>query len=170
MGLDVRIDRRQALKEAAAALALIAGDALPTIAVAAGRPAAADAADVQRIATFLTGKADLADEFIRRAHAALVAEDPSFEQRLQALVAQVRGAGLGDVEQFKASPLARDTALMATAMALVSALYLGYVDGPDGGRLVSYEAALMWRPTLDASVIPTYAPAAPGWWAEPPEP
>jgi hypothetical protein len=180
MGQDQGIDRRTALKEAAAAaLALMAsgaqaipagaGSSAGTAGSAGTAAGAVGTADFRRIAAFITGKADLADEFVDRAHAALTAEDPSFEQRLQALIARVGGAGLTDVEQFKASPLARDNELMKTAMAIVSALYLGYVAGPDGGRCVSYEAALMWRPTADVLPIPSYAPAPPGWWAEPPK-
>ena len=162
-----RVDRRTFLVEAAVvASAFALGGALPAAAVM-DEPAM-PVEDLAKLAAFLTGKLDLSTELVVRAHQALVAEGASFDQRLATLNQRIKAAGPSDVEAFKTRSLANDPELMATAIAVISAFYTGRVGKTYRGHLVSYEEALMYRPTADVTVIPTYSHGAPGYWAKPP--
>lgn len=60
------------------------------------------------------------------------------------------------------------------ALSIIAAWYLGYAGAPktdateDNAQFVTYENALMFRPTVDATVIPSYARGRTNYWAEPP--
>lgn len=124
-------------------------------------------AALMKIASFLTGKSDLPIEMVKRAYDALVIEDPTFPSRLKALIEGIRTAELSDVEAFRTSPLAADADHMKTAVAVISALYTGRVGKGYRGHFVAYKEALMFRPTSDVTVIPTYADRSLGYWTEP---
>jgi hypothetical protein len=161
------LDRRTFLVETAVlAAGLVLIDAMPAP-EASEEPEIRDA-DLMKLVVFLTNKADLSAELVVRAHRALLAERPSFDQRLKALIQRIDAAGLHDVEEFRASSLAKESDLMMTSIAVISALYTGRVGNSYRGHLVSFEEALMYRPTADVTVIPTYARAAPGYWAKAP--
>ena len=161
------MDRRSFLVEPAlVAAGLVLEHALAAAPANAG--AAVAETDVTRLAAFLTAKNDLSAEFVSRAHGALLAEDATFDQRLMTLMQRLAAAGLPDVEAFRASTLAADPTLMATAIALIGALYTGRVGQGYRGHLVSYEEALMYRPTADVLSIPTYSRAVSGYWTETP--
>jgi fructose 5-dehydrogenase small subunit len=161
------LDRRAFLVETAAlATGLALFDPVPAAAVM-DEPAIRDA-DLMKLVVFLTNKTDLSTEIVIRAHRALIAEEPSFDRRLRSLIQRIDAAGLSDVEEFRTSPLARDSELMVTAIAVISALYTGRVGNSYRGHLVSFEEALMYRPTADVTVIPTYARAGPGYWVKAP--
>ena len=125
--------------------------------------------EVKEIAGFLTGKSDLSDDLVSRAYTALLAEYTGFDRRLNNLIAHIHMVGLSDVEAFKNSSLAADPELMGTATAVVGALYTGRVGAGYQGHFVAYKDALMYRPTADVSVIPTYAHWGPGYWLENPK-
>lgn len=125
--------------------------------------------DVVWVARFLTGKADISEDLVKRAYDALLAEYPGFDQKLKTLTERIRAAQLKDVEAFKTSPLASDKDLMTTAIAVISALYTGRVGKGYAGHFVAYKEALMYRPTADVTVIPTYANRPIGYWAEAPK-
>jgi hypothetical protein len=161
------LERRAFLVETAVlAAGLVLLDALPAMAVPG--ESAIPAPELRKLAAFLTNKADLSAELAVRAHQALLAEEPSFNRRLRSLIQRIDAAGLSGVEEFRSSLLAEDSELMVTAIALIRALYTGRVGNSYRGHLVSYEEALMYRPTVDVTVIPTYAHAAPGYWAKAP--
>ena len=58
---------------------------------------------------------------------------------------------------------------------IVSAWYLGYTGTPislraeDDTGFVTFTKALMYEPTMDATVRPTYARAGINYWVEPPD-
>ena len=120
-----------------------------------------------KIASFLTGKPDLADEFAKRAYDALVADLPDYPQRLRILMDKISAARLKDVDAFRVSPIGTDGDLMTTATALIGALYTGRVGNDYSGRFIAYREALMYRPTANETPIPTYAPMVLGYWAQP---
>jgi len=76
----------------------------------------------------------------------------------------ITNAALPDVTAFSASPLYGEATHRATALALLSAFYLGVVGSGDAGHLIGYEAALMFASTQDVTPIPSYAIAGPGAW------
>ncbi|WDS34960.1 sugar dehydrogenase complex small subunit [Pseudoxanthomonas sp.] len=124
---------------------------------------------VSRLLTGHTIDASLAD----RGWAAISARETDFAQRFSQLEAAITRAGLTDMQGWSGSAIAADPALKATALAIVSAWYLGVVGqvkdrAEDGPAFITYEGALMWRPTLDVTVIPTYARGRPGFWKDKP--
>ncbi len=159
------VDRRHFLRDAA----LVAGGLMFGGAQAAGTASTTvTEAEMAKLAVFLTGKADLSTELVRRARHALLAADAAFDRKLSNLIQRIHTAGLRDVEAFRTSVLAKDSELMSAAIAVISAFYTGRVGGTYRGHLVSYEEALMYRPTADVTVIPTYARGVPGYWIEAP--
>jgi hypothetical protein len=54
--------------------------------------------------------------------------------------------------------------LKATALAIISAWYLGVVVNEPGAEVFAYELALMYQPTRDVMTIPTYAISGPNGW------
>ncbi|GBQ11409.1 membrane bound FAD containing D-sorbitol dehydrogenase [Swaminathania salitolerans LMG 21291] len=130
--------------------------------------------DFLALSQLLTGHDDLDTSIALRVWEALLGKDPEFSGRYERLARAVVARRLRDHAAYRASDLPRDALLHGTAVAIVGAWYLGRV-GPmkprsetDTPAFITYEGALMWRPTIDATVIPTYARGGPGFWAEPP--
>ncbi|MHC1479811.1 sugar dehydrogenase complex small subunit [Frateuria aurantia] len=133
----------------------------------AGAPQAAPERFVE-ISQLLTGHS-INGALGERAWQALVQREKNFPQRFSQLQSAIDKAGLHDMQQWKTSSIASDAELKATALAIVSAWYLGVVGqvkdrSEDGPAFITYESALMWRPTWDVTVIPTYARGGPGYW------
>lgn len=136
-------------------------------------PASEPPAEFLAISRLLTGHANINPALAGPAWDALCRREQAFEARFTALSGAVSAAGLHDMTAWKASPVAADAALKATAVAIVSAWYLGRVgavktQSEDGPAFITYDGALMWRPTFDVTVIPTYARGGPGYWAAKP--
>lgn len=117
-----------------------------------------------KLARFLTGKSDLDGRIAALAHQGLMAADPAFSERSAALERAIKQADLADVDAFAASDLYADAALKATAIAVISAFYLGQVGEGRTATFVSFEKALMFQPTEGVIVIPTYALGGPNYW------
>jgi hypothetical protein len=121
----------------------------------------------------LTGRSSLDQEISGRALAALTAENPSFPAAAAELATAMKNAGLVDMRQFKTFA-ADHPDVAATAYKIISAWYLGHTGTPaaestvDDARFVSYAGALMYEPTIDVTVIPTYARGRTNYWFEPP--
>ncbi|MFG6138704.1 sugar dehydrogenase complex small subunit [Halomonas sp. THAF12] len=129
--------------------------------------------DFMSLSRLLTGHSDIADELADVAWAALCQRNEKFAERFAALSKAAARSGLERFEDYPDSSIALDPGLKATAVDIVSAWYLGRVGRVDGfsdasSTMVTYHDALMWRPTIDVTVIPTYARGGPGHWAEPP--
>lgn len=118
------------------------------------------------LSRFLTGKSDLDARIVARAWTALVAADDDFAGRSSALSSAIHDGGLADVNAFSTSPLFADPTHRATAIAAISAFYLGQVGEGSKARLVSFEKALMFRPTAGVVVIPTYTLGGPNYWGK----
>lgn len=120
------------------------------------------------VSQLLTGHA-LNGSLAGRAWQAICLHQSDFPRRFTQLQAAIDKAGLHDMSQWSSSPVAADADLKATALAIVSAWYLGVVGevkdrAEDGPSFITYESALMWGPTSDVTVIPTYARGGPGYW------
>lgn len=125
------------------------------------------------LSQILVGARQLDATLATPAWAALVLREKDFPARFTALHKAIEAAGLRDMTQWSASSVAADPALKATAVAIVSAWYLGVVGavqdrGDNGPAFITYTGALMWAPTIDVTVIPTYARGRPGFWAAKP--
>lgn len=126
------------------------------------------------ISRFVTGSHLDDASAVGRAWTQLVALDASFPDAVRTLSDAVKQAQLTSMAAFMASPLAKDAALTKTASTIVSAFYLGFTGTPvahratDNTGFVTFAGALMWRPTIDNTVIPTFARGATDYWVQPP--
>lgn len=120
----------------------------------------------------LTGHDEIPEDLADAAFSALSAREADFPARY-ARLEQALAADASPFETLVDAPALADPANRATALAIISAWYLGRVgkveaQSETASTLVTFTAALMWAPTIDVTVIPTYARGAPGNWADPP--
>lgn len=155
-----------------AATAMVHGGGL----LADGDPTLAKApAGFAEVSQLLVGKRTIDTSLLDAAWAALIQREHDFAARFAALHKALQASSLRDMAQWNSSTIAADPALKATAVAIVSAWYLGLVGevkdrSEDGPAFITYAGALMWAPTIDVTVIPTYARGRPGYWASKPGP
>lgn len=129
--------------------------------------------DFLALSQFLTGKSDLNPAVGTRAFLALAEADKAFEENANSLRAAIQDGRLADMDAFDSFVVGHPD-LKPTAMSIISAWYLGYtgtpapLDGEDDARFVAYESALMFRPTADATAVPSYTHGKTGYWRHPP--
>jgi hypothetical protein len=111
---------------------------------------------------------------LERAWQQLCTLDGGFAQAVDRLHTAIGQSGAKTMAQWLATPAIHDAALIATARTITSAFYLGYTGDPDSqaphdsNGFVTFTGALMWRPTIDATIIPTYARGGTDYWVKPP--
>lgn len=137
--------------------------------------AAAPANDFMRLSLLLTTRKALSSDQGQRLYDALSAGDPKFSGALQALQQAIAADSFSDMGQFASFVQKHDPQVKATAIAIISGWYLGYTGVPvshvanDPTRFVAFRDALMYQPTLDATVIPTYSRGHTNYWVQPPD-
>lgn len=125
-------------------------------------------ADVVAAARILTGRASLSEAAIARAATFQGELDKTFPDRLAALAKAISGGASKDREAAIAGLSQADA---ATAVQLISPLYLGYTGAPstdnmvDNAKFVTFLEALMFEPTADNVPRPSYAIGGPNYWA-----
>lgn len=160
-----KLTRRIVLQSSAAMTALLLF-ARPSLAVS-------DSSDFLQLSQFLTGRTKLSPIIAARAYSALTAEDSGFAEKAKRLQAAIAQDNFTDMSQF-AGFAARHPDLQPVAMKIISAWYLGYTGTPsmsilqDDARFVSYQDALMYDPTRDATVVPTFSRGHTNYWVNPP--
>jgi hypothetical protein len=166
--------RRRDLLAGTGAVAFLAGLGISIDALLAQSANAAPSAEFEHVSRFVTD-ASLSDkEEMKRAWSQLVTLDRQFPDAVRRLSAAIKGAGMTAMSQFVASPLAKDEALFATARTVTAAWYLGHTGSAatatkkDTSQFVTFTGAIMWRPTIDATVIPTYSRGKTDFWVQPP--
>ncbi|SEK38416.1 Membrane bound FAD containing D-sorbitol dehydrogenase [Roseateles sp. YR242] len=145
---------------------LLAGQSGVAATAAAAGGAALSAADFLSLSIFLTGGQPLNPALASRYQAALQKRDPQFTTSAQALLGLINTGKPAHVDALLAAPELQDP-LRALMSRIVSAWYLGIVGQDADAELISYANALMYRPTQDMLVIPTYG-AGPDSWGEQP--
>jgi fructose 5-dehydrogenase small subunit len=106
-------------------------------------------------------------EIGKRIGAAMSALNPSLSEQVNALLAIAQKKNARIVEDF--FPDVPEGPLKETALAVISAWYLGVVSDAPNAEVFAYEYALMYQPTRDVMTIPSYAVSAPnGWKADAP--
>ncbi|MBO9686767.1 MAG: hypothetical protein J7598_09145 [Mitsuaria chitosanitabida] len=145
---------------------LAAREGIAATASAAGDAAALPAADFLRLSVFLTGGQPLDATLAGRYQAALAKRDPQFGDSTRALLTLIASSKAATIDQLLEAPELKDT-LRALTTRIVSAWYLGIVGQDADAELISYAEALMYRPTKDVLVVPTYG-AGPDSWGEQP--
>jgi hypothetical protein len=104
----------------------------------------------------------LHEEVGERIGAAMGALNPALSQQVAELLAIAKYKNAKIVEDF--FPDVPDGPLKETALAIISAWYLGVVKDADGGEVFAFEYALMYGPTSDVMTIPSYAISGPNAW------
>ncbi len=121
----------------------------------------------------LTGRNELNATISARALAALSAGDEAFLKTAMRLAQAIDQFGLTDMRRFRDFAAAHPD-LSPAAMKIISAWYLGYTGTPEGeanhddARFVSFAGALMYEPTIDVTIVPTYARGKTDYWVTPP--
>ncbi len=159
--------RRTLLGGAAVAGAALAFGTTAVLGSSNAFAAATASADFLRLSEFLTGGKPLAAGLARRYEAALAHHDPHFVQGAAALQAYVAGAQATGIDDLLARTDLGD-GLRKTITQIVSAWYLGIVGDDKDVELVSYAEALMYRPTIDVLVVPSYGRGPDSWGSKPP--
>ena len=104
----------------------------------------------------------LREEVGTRIGAAMSTLNPSLSEQIAELLAIAKKHNARIVEDF--FPDVPDGPLKQTALAIISAWYLGVVtDAPDA-EVFAYAHALMYGPTSDVMTIPSYAISGPNAW------
>lgn len=132
----------------------------------AAAAAKAASADFLRLSEFLTGGKPLEAGLATRYQAALARLDPTFDAAASELQRYVTDAKATSIDALLARPDLAEP-LRKTITQIVSAWYLGIVNNDTDVELVSYAQALMYRPTADVLVIPSYG-GGPDSWGEKP--
>jgi fructose 5-dehydrogenase small subunit len=104
----------------------------------------------------------LHEEVGKRIGAAMGALNLALSQQVTELLAIAKNKNARIVEDF--FPDVPDGPLKETALAIISAWYLGVVKDADGGEVFAFEYALMYGPTSDVMTIPSYAISGPNAW------
>jgi fructose 5-dehydrogenase small subunit len=153
---------------------IAAGGGVRIDALLAAPQATGPSADFVATSRFVTGSDLTDDAAIARAWSQLVALDAHFPAAVAQLGEAIRQGGARTMAEFLASPHGQDAALLKTARTITAAWYLGYTgtfaaqSSKDDTGFVTFVGALMWRPTIDATVIPTYSRGATDFWIDPP--
>lgn len=103
----------------------------------------------------------------QRLGALMSASNPSLSEHMAGLLAIAKDKNARIVEDF--FPDVPEGPLRETALAMISAWYLGVVSDAPDAEVVALEYALMYQPTSDVMTIPSYAKSGPnGWTADAP--
>jgi fructose 5-dehydrogenase small subunit len=89
--------------------------------------------------------------------------NPALSQQVDDLLAIAKNKNAKIVEDF--FPDIPEGPLKETALAIISAWYLGVVKDADGGEVFAFEYALMYQPVRDVMTIPSYAVSGPNGWS-----
>jgi len=166
--------RRRNLLAGIGAVAFLAGSGISVDALLAQAEAAKPSAAFLHVSRFVTSASLDDDAAVTRAWTQLATLDRGFPQAVENLSKAIASSGFKGMTEFLAAPIGKDEALLATARTITSAFYLGFTGTPpsaghkDTTGFVTFTGALMWRPTIDATVIPTYARGGTDFWVRPP--
>lgn len=145
----------------------------PALSWAAVPGAGSDSAVFYQTSLLLTQRSLLSSLVSQRALHCLSEEDAQFPQQLQQLWSVLQAGAIAHADQLNGHPLMQGSS-GATIKKIISAWYLGFTGKPvslravDSTRFVTYTDALMYTPTLDATVIPTYSRGHTNYWTQPP--
>ena len=88
--------------------------------------------------------------------------NPALSDHVTKLLAIAKAKNAAVVEDF--FPDVPEGPLKETALAIISAWYLGVVNDAPDAEVVAFEYALMYKPTSDVMTIPSYAISGPNGW------
>jgi fructose 5-dehydrogenase small subunit len=156
------LGRRELL---AGGLAFVGGFAFATLPAVSAAAAAAwsgeSAARFMEVSSLLIPHR-LNEGIGQRIGAAMNALNPTLAEQVNELLAIARKRNARIVEDF--FPDVPEGPLKQTALAIISAWYLGVVSDAPDAEVIAYEYALMYGPTKDVMTIPSYAISGPNAW------
>jgi hypothetical protein len=135
--------------------------ALPAIAAAASW-SQQSAAQFMEISSLLIPH-HLNEQVGQRIGAAMSGLNPALSEQVGALLAIAKSKNARIVEEF--FPDVPEGPLKETALAIISAWYLGVVSDAPDAEVFAFEYALMYGPTKDVMTIPSYAISGPNGWS-----
>lgn len=127
-----------------------------------------------QVSEFITDKSDLKLILAQRALSNLWIDDSEFMDKLRELHATISQSGFPNATTFSKSLLMQNPQIADTVKKITKAWYLGYTGTPvshrdkDNTQFVTYTDALMYRPTSDATIIPSYSKEKLNYWVNPP--
>ena len=102
-----------------------------------------------------------------RLAAAMAKLNPAINAQIDQILDIAKTHNAKIVEDF--FPAIPDGELKQTALAIISAWYMGVISDAPDAEVFAYELALMYRPTSDVMTLPSYAISGPnGWTADVP--
>jgi hypothetical protein len=101
-------------------------------------------------------------EIGKRIGTLMSALNPSLSEQVTGLLAIAKEKNARIVEDF--FPDVPEGPLKATALAIISAWYMGVVTDAYEAEVFAFEYALMYQPTSDVMTIPSYAISGPNGW------
>ena len=123
---------------------------------------------------FLTNEVQLEEIIIERVYTCLVQGDAAFLTSALQTYQAIKKAGLSNADELNMHPIIDHPLYGAIIKKTVKAFYLGYtgelvgLSAKDDSQFVTYTGALMFKPTLDATVIPSYSRGKTNYWVNPP--
>ena len=102
-------------------------------------------------------------EIGKRIGSAMSLLNPALSDHVAGLLAIAKQKNAKIVEDF--FPDVPDGPLKQTALAIISAWYLGVVSDAPDAEVFAFEYALMYQPTRDVMTIPSYAISGPNGWS-----
>ena len=161
------MERRHFLKLMMATPVIVAMPMQPLLAA----PTDSSVALLLRASELLTGRRGLDIGITERLWTLLCQQDSTFPAQLVSLMARLNALHSEDREQIVAQ-LSDDE--VKTALTIISPWYLGYTGHPsttkavDDAHFVTFLSALMYEPTRDHTIRPSYSRAGGDYWAEVP--
>lgn len=126
---------------------------------------------ILHVSEVLTGRAPLDSAIANRVEKLLLQKDPKFNQRLEVLGKNIGDAQVKDRDKVIASLSEND---VNTAIEIIRPWYLGFTGTPstshmeDDAEFVTFLSALMYEPTADNTVRPSYARDGRDYWGKTP--
>ncbi|WP_026042741.1 sugar dehydrogenase complex small subunit [Pantoea sp. A4] len=163
------MDRRHFLQMMLAAPLIVS---IPLNAAFAASADAEPQAALLRASELLTGRRGLDPAITTRLWQLLVDKDASFPAQLTRLIGNLTALKTEDREAIVGH---LDDEDVKTALTIISPWYLGYTGNPsttkavDDAHFVTFLSALMYEPTSDHTIRPTYARAGGDYWVEVPK-
>lgn len=121
------------------------------------------------MAQLLSGREKLDKTLLEKAFLALQRNNPKFESMLNELHQLIDVEEIASAQAFMENKaVAKQPAAIECAKQIISALYTGRVGQGSKAELISYEQALMYQPTIDITVIPSYSRGGRDYWIQAP--
>mgnify|MGYP004705955667 FL=1 len=124
-----------------------------------------------QVVRVLTGQMELSQELVRHVRDLLAADDSSFLKRAASLVDSIADPALERRDDIIRNLSDADVSVVTQ---IITPLYLGYTGTPanvkatDNARFVTFLQALMYEPTKDNLIRPSYSQHGANYWTRVP--